>query len=123
MNFVVFALILLAVVFNTAAQILLKLGIDRIGTFVFSWSNFSNIILKIIASPWIVIGLIIYVGSIGVWLMVLSRTQISIAYPLASLAYVTVAISSYYILGEELSIMRIAGTIVILIGVYIVANS
>jgi len=123
MNPIVFVLILLAVVFNTVAQLALKMGIDRIGAFDFHLSNFIPIVLKIMVSPWIVIGLVIYVGSVGVWLMVLSRAPVSIAYPLSSLGYVTSALAAYYLLGEDLSMLRIAGILVILVGVYMVARS
>jgi drug/metabolite transporter (DMT)-like permease len=123
MNSIVLALILFTVVFNTAAQVFLKMGMNRIGGFVFHWSSFIPITLKAIASPWIMLGVIAYIGSLGVWLMVLSRTSVSIAYPMASLAYITSAIAAYYVLGENLSMLRIAGIIVILIGVYMVAKS
>ena len=122
MNPIVF-LILLAVIFNTAAQIFLKMGVDRIGSFDFQWSIFFPMALKMISSPWIVLGLIIYVGSVGIWLMVLSRIPVSIAYPIASLGYVTSAIAAYYFLGEDLSVLRVAGILVILVGVYMVAKS
>ncbi|EKD45431.1 MAG: small multidrug resistance transmembrane protein [uncultured bacterium] len=123
MNFVVFALIILSVLFNTAAQIALKAGMLQIGHFNFSWENLIPIILKIIASPWIILGMMIYVGSVSVWLLVLSRTPISIAYPMASLGYITSAIAAYYLWGEDLTLMRIAGIIVILVGVYMVAKT
>jgi len=85
--------------------------------------NLIPIILKIIASPWIILGMMIYVGSVSVWLLVLSRTPISIAYPMASLGYITSAIAAYYLWGEDLTLMRIAGIIVILVGVYMVAKT
>ena len=123
MNYIVLTLILLAVVFNTTAQLLLKLGMTRIGVFAFSWNNLFPIIFKAISSPWILAGVCVYVGSLGVWLMVLSRTPVSIAYPMVSLAYITSAIAAYYLLGEDLSPIRMAGIIVILVGVYLVAKS
>jgi drug/metabolite transporter (DMT)-like permease len=116
-------LVFVAVVFNTAAQLVLKVGIDRIGVFTFHWSNFIPIVLKVMASPWIIVGIIIYVGSMGIWLMVLSRIPVSVAYPIASLGYLTSAIAAYYFLGENVTMLRIAGIIVILVGVYMVAKS
>ncbi len=116
-------LVFVAVIFNTAAQLVLKVGIDRIGVFTFHWSNFIPILLKVMASPWIIIGLVIYVGSVGIWLMVLSRIPVSIAYPIASLGYLTSAIAAYYFLGENVTMLRIAGIVVILVGVYMVAKS
>ena len=123
MNLIIIILILLAVIFNTVAQLALKVGMNQIGAFVFHWSNFAPVILKIVISPWIILGLTIYIGSVGVWLMVLSRAPMSIAYPMSSLSFVASAIAAYYFLGESLPGIRIAGIIVILIGVYMVAKA
>jgi len=123
MNIVMAALILLTIALNTVAQISLKVGIDRIGIFAFHWENILPISLKVITSTWIVGGVLIYAVSVVTWLMVLSRTPVSIAYPISSLGYVTSAIVAYYLLGEDLTIIRIAGIMVILLGVYLVAKS
>ena len=64
-----------------------------------------------------------YVGSMIIWLMVLSRSSVSIAYPMSSLGYITSAVAAYYFLGEDLSVVRLVGIFVILVGVYIVAKS
>jgi drug/metabolite transporter (DMT)-like permease len=123
MNAIVLILILLAVAFNTVAQLALKAGIDKIGQFEFTWHNVWPIAWQIMLNPWIVFGMVVYVGSVGVWLMVLSRAPVSMAYPMASLGYITSAIAAYFLLGENLSLIRITGIIVILIGVFMVARS
>ena len=123
MNITVFALIMLAVVFNTAAQLFLKVGMERIGEFVFSWSNAVPVFLQIIVNPWIVSGTAIYVGSMAVWLLVLSRAPVSMAYPMSSIGYVTSAIAAYYLLSENLSPIRILGILVIIVGVFMIARS
>jgi drug/metabolite transporter (DMT)-like permease len=120
---IILVLIVFTILFNTAAQLALKVGIVQIGAFVFHWSNLVPITWKVITSPWIITGLAIYLVSVGTWLMVLSRTPVSIAYPMSSLGYVTSAIAAYYLLGEDLTPIRVAGTFVILIGVYMVAKS
>lgn len=123
MNYIVFILIILSVLLNTAAQLALKAGMLQIGTFHFSWENLLPIAFKIAATPWIIIGMAIYVGSVSVWLMVLSRTPISIAYPMASLGYITSTIAAYYLWDENLTPTKIAGIIIILVGVYLVAKN
>lgn len=120
---IVFGLILLTVVFNTVAQLALKGGMSSIGHFVFSWHNVLPIALKVASSPWIIFGLSTYVGSVIIWLLVLSRIPVSMAYPMASLGYVANAIAAYYIFGENLSMVRITGITIILLGVFLVAKS
>ena len=55
--------------------------------------------------------------------MALSRTDVSIAYPMVSIGYVLTAIAAWQLLGESLSAMRVAGIGVIILGVVMVARS
>jgi multidrug transporter EmrE-like cation transporter len=118
-----FALILLGVLLNAAAQLFLKAGMTQIGHFEFNFSNIIPISLKIIMNVPIVAGLFSYVLSVGVWLLVLSRVQVSYAYPMLSIGYIVNAIAAYYLFGESLSIMRVSGIFVIIAGVYLISQS
>lgn len=123
MNTILLSLILLAVVFNTVAQLALKSGMNQIGHFTFHSANIIPIAWQVVTCPWIVLGVATYVGSMLVWLLVLSRSSVGIAYPMSSLGYITSAVAAYYFLGEDLSVVRLVGIFVILVGVYIVAKS
>lgn len=123
MNTILLSLILLAVVFNTVAQLALKSGMNQIGHFTFHYTNIIPIAWQVVTCPWIVLGVATYVGSMLVWLLVLSRSSVGIAYPMSSLGYITSAVAAYYFLGEDLSVVRLVGIFVILVGVYIVAKS
>jgi multidrug transporter EmrE-like cation transporter len=123
MTFAINFLIILTVLMNTAAQIMLKAGIMRVGEFSFTWDNLIPITAKVLLMPWIIIALVVYALSVFTWLMVLSRVPVSIAYPLSSLGYVTSAVAAYYFYGEDLTLTRIIGIFVILIGVYLVAKN
>ena len=57
------------------------------------------------------------------WLLVLSRVEVSFAYPLLSVGYIVNAIAAYYWFAEDLSITRMAGIAVIIAGVCLVARS
>lgn len=123
MTLTVFALVLLGVLLNSGAQILLKAGMDNIGHFTFTWSNFWPIAWQVAINPWILIGLVSYVVSVMVWLLVLSRTDVSIAYPMISLGYIVSAVAAYFFLGEHVTLMRMTGIFIILFGVFLVVRS
>ncbi len=116
-------LILFAVLLNTAAQIVLKMGMKSIGHFDFTAHNIIPILLKMAQTPYILGGIFLYVFSLGAWLLTLSRVEVSFAYPLTSLGYVFTALVGYYVLQENIGLMRIAGILVIMIGVYLVTRS
>ncbi len=116
-------LILFGVMLNAVAQLVLKEGMRRIGYFAFDWANVVPIGLRIVFNPFVFGGLVIYVVSFVVWLLVLSRVQVSFAYPMLSLGYIMNAVASYYLFQETLSPVRIAGIFVIVFGTYLITRS
>lgn len=123
MNPLVFSLILLGVMLNAGAQLLLKAGVSRIGEFQFQLDNIVPVGWQFLTNLPIMLGLCVYGVSVIVWLAVLSRVDVSIAYPMVSLGYIVTAVAAYYFFTEPLSAMRIGGIFVILIGVYMIARS
>lgn len=119
----IFALILFGVLLNAGAQLMLKAGMSQIGHFEFSAANVLPIGLKVMGNPPIITGLAMYVISVGVWLLVLSRVQVSFAYPMLSIGYVINALAAYYLFGEPLTSIRMLGIFIIIAGVYLVAQS
>ena len=115
--------ILAGVALNAGAQLLLKAGVNAVGHFEFSRANILPIGLKLATQMPIIGGLACYVVSVVVWIVGLSRVDVSIAYPMLSLGYVVNAFAAWYLFGEVLSVQRLAGIAVILVGVVLVARS
>ena len=68
-----------------------------------------------VLSQWPVLGgLVCYVVSVGVWIVGLSRVDVSVAYPMLSLGYVVNAFAAWWLLGEAVGAMRSAGVLLIL---------
>lgn len=118
-----FSLILTGVLLNAAAQLLLKAGTRAIGTFEFAWANVRPIGFAVATSPPILGGLMCYAISVVVWILALSRVEVSIAYPMLSLGYVVNAFFAWWLFGEAVTAMRMTGIFVIIVGVYITARS
>lgn len=119
----IFGLILLGVLLNATAQLLLKAGMTQIGHFEFSANNLIPIGLKVAGNLPIVGGLCLYVASVVVWLLVLSRVQVSFAYPMLSIGYIVNAFAANYFFGEPLTSVRMLGIFIIIGGVYLVAQT
>ena len=79
--------------------------------------------MKLALEPHILGGMTCYVVSLVVWIMGLSRVEVSIAYPMLSIGYALNAVAAWYLFGEAVSLTRLAGIGVIIVGVYIVARS
>ncbi|HZZ10448.1 MAG TPA: SMR family transporter [Paraburkholderia sp.] len=115
--------ILAGVALNACAQLLLKAGTNAVGHFEFTRANILPIGWRIATQPPIIGGLVCYVVSLVVWIIGLSRVDVSIAYPMLSLGYVVNAFAAWYLFGEVLSMQKLIGIGVILIGVVIVART
>ncbi|MFQ6024048.1 MAG: transporter [Acidiferrobacterales bacterium] len=116
-------LILFTVLTNAMAQILLKKGMLITGSFAFNVQDIVTVIPRLIINPFLVVGLITFVVSMMSHLLVLSRVELSFAYPFLSLAYVVVGVYSYFVFNEDLNQYRIAGIAFICVGTILISRS
>jgi multidrug transporter EmrE-like cation transporter len=122
-NALSFSLVLAGVLLNAAAQLLLKAGTNAVGHFEFSAANIVPVGLRLALEPFILSGVACYVVSLVVWIMALSRVEVSIAYPMLSIGYVINAVAAWYLFGESLTALRLTGIGFIVVGVFLVARS
>lgn len=123
MNLVSGSLIFTGVFLNALAQLLLKAGTNAVGHFSFTADNVLPVGWKLATQPYILGGMVCYAVSLVVWIMALSRVEVSIAYPMLSVGYVLNAIAAWYFFGESVTLTRLLGIGIIILGVYIVARS
>lgn len=124
MNLVTFALILTGVILNACAQLLLKAGTNGLGgTIVLNWQNWFSVFVKVFSQPPIIAGLGCYGISVIIWIISLSRTDVTIAYPMLSIGYVVSAIGAWMFLGEIVSPQRMLALAVIIVGVILLART
>lgn len=116
-------LILFTVLTNFLSQIMLKKGMTSIDKFDLSISGIFGSALNIVFNPYVFFGLLMMVISMGSHLIVLSRVDISFAYPFLGLSFVLITAYGYFMLGEPVNHWRILGVALICSGVALVAKS
>ncbi|TCS80577.1 EamA family transporter [Pectinatus cerevisiiphilus] len=120
MNFI---LILTGVLLNAIAQLVLKKGMSIIGTVQVDMASIITMIMKAAVNVYIYLGLLCYILSFVVWLMVLSRTEVSYAYPFLSIGYIIAAFVGYFYFGESMTLYKVGGIILICFGVFLLYRS
>ena len=118
-----FGLIIFGVLLNAVAQLALKASVTDIGAIELSINNAVPVATRLMSEPWLWVGLFCYGISVVVWILALSRVDVSIAYPMLSIGYVVNAIAAWQLFGEALSAGRLAGIGIIILGVFILARS
>ena len=116
-------LILSAVLLNACAQLALKAGMMRVGPLNLCAEKPLAMAIRILLNRWVVAGLSCYVFSVGLWLITLSRVEVSFAYPFLSVGYIVTALVAYLYFGENVSVMRVSGIGLICLGVVFVGSS
>ena len=116
-------LILFTVLTNAAAQLMLKRGMTGVGSLNVADDGLIATVFRVVFNPFVFAGLCTFVISMASHLIVLSKVQISYAYPFLSLAYVVVAAYAYFVFHEDLSPSRIAGIGLIVLGTVFIAQS
>jgi multidrug transporter EmrE-like cation transporter len=115
-------LIVISVLIVDFGQLLLKKGLLVVGDLNFTGNLFGSFVT--VFTNWIVLlGLVLLVSSSLVWLVVLSKSQLSYAYPILSLGYVFVSVMSWWFFDESLSLMRMFGLGIIVLGVYLMSKT
>lgn len=116
----IWAIALLSIALSAIAQLLMKTGMMGLRA-----SDMSTVPLLVATAtnPYIVGGFAAYgIGAI-LWLKVLSRADLSLAYPLVSLGFILVALLSWLVLGERITTGRIAGMALIIAGVLVMGRT
>ncbi len=122
-NQLVLALIMLDVGLNVLGQLSLKFGMSKLGNFAVSLSALPPVFVQAAFNPYILLGMLCYGLGFLVWLVVLAKAEVSYAYPHISLGYVFTAILARVLIGEAVTLSRMAGILVICLGVFLVARS
>ena len=118
------ALILFSLSLALGGQFLLKAGMNQVGRVGSGDAGYYlTMLLKAFFHPYVIIGLSLYVVSAISWLVVLSRVNLSFAYPFAGLGYIAVLLISWRFLNEPISAMRLTGAILIALGVIFISRS
>ncbi len=115
--------ILISVLAGAVGQVLLKKGMGSMGPLTLTISQLGNVLWRIGTNPYVIIGLAIYVSGTVFWLTALSRVDLSYAYPFASLSYVVMLIASWLLFNENITPLRLLGTLIVCIGVFLISRS
>ena len=125
-----FALILFSVVLGVLGQLSLKRGVMMASsgtasdiTRSLSTKSITGFLGVAVTNQHVLLGFVLYFVSAISWLIILSRVNLSIAYPMISVGYIVIVLVSKYALHEEVTTLAIAGTLLICLGVFLILRS
>lgn len=114
-------LIIINVALAVSGQVAIKTGMKQVG--YITASNVIPLVLKSLTNIYVLLGLGAYALAAVTWILVLSRVDLSYAYPLLSLGYIAILLIAIFVLKEPVTVARIFGTALIMAGVVLIFRS
>jgi drug/metabolite transporter (DMT)-like permease len=119
----VYVFVSISVASITAAQLLLKKGLLAIGASPQGLSELLRFFLRSLSNIYVLSAFALTLVGALAWMQAVSKTEISYIYPFMALSYLLVAVFSMFMFHENVTLLRMAGILVICAGVFMVARS
>ncbi len=114
--------IILSVTLSAIGQVCFKIGLNSLNHAGTSLGPVKNIALALL-TPGVMAGLGFYVVGTLLWLSALGRMELSQAYPFVSLGFALTTFGGWWLFSDQVSIQRVAGIAVIMVGIALVART
>jgi len=122
MTLLTLSFILISVTLSVVAQILLKHGMSNDSVQASLSSDALIAGIAIFTNISVVAGLAAYVSSVGIWLLVLSKIDVSKAYPFVGIGFIGTMMFAYWFLNEPLTVTKVVGTLLVFAGVLLISQ-
>lgn len=123
MSFSIFAAILISVSLNAISHVLLRKAMLVVSANGGLEQPLFQLAYQVALNPFLVLGMSLYAASIVIWLYVLSKIEVSIAYPFQSIGYIIAAVIALLFLGENITLARATGIALVCGGLFFIARS
>ena len=114
--------ILMTVAFTVYSQLVMRWQVGNAGPLPVDLIDKVQYVAMLLINPWVVSGVIATFGAGVSWMLAMTKFEISYAYPFVSLTYVIVLFASVFFFHELITINKIAGTALILLGIFVLAK-
>jgi multidrug transporter EmrE-like cation transporter len=120
-----FLLIFTSVAMSACAQLLLKMGATKASAVSEQVGNASAVgsLTEMLLSPFVWLGLLLYGVGTLVWLFVLAKVPLSVAYPFVGAGFILTALLGVFVLQETMNLSRGLGILLIIVGCILVART
>ncbi len=116
-------LLIIGVGLAVVGQLAMKTSINKAGAIEREdFKHPGKLIMRVLKDPWAITGIVSYILFALVWLVVLSRVSLSVAYPMIAAGFVVIVLFSRFVFKEEVRPIAWLGLALIVVGVAITAQ-
>ena len=117
-------ILLIGLVFESTGVVLLKKGMTQIGEVgAINAAEIARVVKAAITSPQILLGVFFEALFFASLLILMARSDISFLWPLTGLSFVFATFAAIWFLHEQVSSIRWAGVVLIMLGAALISYS
>jgi len=117
-------IVLIAAVLGGTGHVFLAKGMRPVGDLTEASSDrIGGMVARAVSNPWLLVGVVLQAGFFFIYLLLLSRDDVSLVLPLTAIDYIVVAVLAQYMLGEIVTPVRWMGMGLIVGGVGLLSKT
>lgn len=114
--------IFLTIVFTVYSQLTMRWQVTLAGPLPADTPGKISYIFNVLLNPWVLSGIFATLLAGVSWMLTMTKFEISYAYPFVSLNYILVLLSGFFLFNETLSVAKLLGSALVIIGIIIIAK-
>lgn len=123
LTFKIFLMIVMTDIGESIAELAMKKGLIQTGINYVDFNNLFEFLSRNAGSYLIWLAVLVYIINFFIWITVLSRAELSVAFPVGSTSYILVPLLAVLFLNETVTPVRWLGVIFIIAGIGFVSKS
>ena len=114
--------IALTILFTVYSQLVMRWQVTRLGPAPDAPLAKLMFVLPLFLNPWVISALAATFLAGLAWMMAMTRFELSYAFPFVSVTYVLIMLSAFVLFGESASVGKVAGTLIVIAGLAVLAR-
>jgi multidrug transporter EmrE-like cation transporter len=108
--------------FTVYSQLIMRWQVSLAGPLPADFCSKIKFIIVLLLNPWVVSAIAATLCAGVSWMLVMAKFELSYAFPFNGITYVSVLVAGFLIFNESMSASKIVGSLVVIIGVVIIAR-
>ena len=114
-------------IFNTViltvySQLIMRWQVSAAGSLPTNLSDKFDYVITLLLNPWVMSGIVATFFAGVSWMLAMTKFEISYAYPFVSLNYILVLAAGFLFFQETVSITKLAGSALVILGIFVIAK-
>lgn len=117
------AFIALCIAFTVTSQLLMRWRVGMAGPLPAGIADRASYIFTLLLTPWIWLAICCTFLAGVSWMLALTRFELSYAFPFTGISFLVMLLAGAFMFGEHVTMARVAGTLLVMIGLIVVVRS